>query len=425
MTRVLFFNRPQSGGAITISGPFKHVFLDAKIRIAYESKRILKTEQGVTMEYRLFGKTGVSVSVLGFGMMRLPILNNDSGQINKAEATRMVRSAIDQGVNYIDTAYGYHKGQSEIFTREVLGDGYREKVFLATKMPTYLVKEETDFERFFQEQKEKLGANRIDMYLLHTLNQERWDLINDLKVIDFLEKKRKAGEIRFFGFSFHDDYPAFETIVNAYDWDFCQIQYNYMDTQVQAGLRGLQLAHDKGMAVIVMEPIKGGKLANPSPKIRSLLSEAQPDWSPAEWALRWVADFPEVSLILSGMSTMAQAEENVKIAKQMKANAFTEKERAAIEKTVALFRSYRQIPCTECGYCQPCPEGVRIPDIFALYNEGMMFDAMASAIAEYRMFFSPDSKADRCVACGKCESLCPQKLPIIELLKQCEESLNP
>ncbi|HOX65557.1 MAG TPA: aldo/keto reductase, partial [Thermotogota bacterium] len=215
------------------------------------------------MEYRLFGKTGVEVSILGFGMMRLPILNNDPGQIDKAEATRMVRMAIDQGVNYIDTAYGYHKGQSEHFTREALGDGYRDKVFLATKMPTYLVKEKADFERFFQEQKTKLGTDRIDMYLLHTLNQKRWDLINGLDVLEFLEEKRKAGEIRFFGFSFHDDYPAFESIVNTYDWDFCQIQFNYMDTEVQAGLRGLRLAHAKGMALIVMEPIKGGKLANP------------------------------------------------------------------------------------------------------------------------------------------------------------------
>ncbi len=377
------------------------------------------------MEYRQFGKTGVSVSVLGFGMMRLPIVNNDTGQIDKSEATRMVRTAIDQGVTYIDTAYGYHKGQSEHFTREVLGDGYREKVFLATKMPTYLVKEEADFERFFQEQKEKLGAQRIDMYLLHTLNKERWDLINGLKVLEFLEKKKKAGEIRFFGFSFHDDYPVFETITNAYDWDFCQIQYNYMDTQMQAGIRGLRLAHEKGMAVIVMEPIKGGKLANPSPKIRTLLSQTQPNWSPAEWALRWVADSREVSLILSGMSLMAQVEENVRIAKQMKANVFTQKERSAIEKTVELYRSYRQIPCTGCGYCQPCPEGVLIPDILSLYNEGMMYDAMDSSRSEYRVFFSPESRADRCVACGRCESICPQKLPIIELLKQCQKALNP
>jgi len=376
------------------------------------------------MEYRLFGNTGVEVSILGFGMMRLPILNNDPGQIDKAEATRMVRMAIDQGVNYIDTAYGYHKGQSEHFTREALGDGYRDKVFLATKMPTYLVKEKADFERFFQEQKTKLGTDRIDMYLLHTLNQKRWDLINGLDVLEFLEEKRKAGEIRFFGFSFHDDYPAFESIVNTYDWDFCQIQFNYMDTEVQAGLRGLRLAHAKGMALIVMEPIKGGKLANPSPEIRRILSEAQPTWSPAEWALRWVANFPEVSLILSGMSTMAQAQENVKVANQMKANTFAQKENEAIKKAVEAFQSYRQIPCTECGYCQPCPEGVAIPDIFSLYNEGKMFGVMETAITQYRTLFSSKHKADRCVACGKCETLCPQGLPIIDLLKQCHEALN-
>jgi predicted aldo/keto reductase-like oxidoreductase len=375
------------------------------------------------MEYREFGKTGLKVSILGFGMMRLPILNNDISVIDEIQATKMIRMAIDQGVNYIDTAYGYHQYQSEHFAKKVLSDGYRKKVFLASKLPVWLTHQVSDFEKYFSEQKEKLGTDCIDMYLLHALDRKRWEEVASLGVLDFLENKKKNGEIRFIGFSFHDEYPVFEQIIRAYDWDFCQIQLNYMDTTIQAGLRGLTLAGEKGMGIVVMEPLKGGKLASPPNSIKGVFKKIQPTWSPVEWAFRWVGHLPEVSIFLSGMSSIEQTEENIRIAASIKANDFSTVHHQAIDTVKSLYESFKQIPCTGCRYCLPCPEGVAIPDVFSIFNDAAMYGSMDSSKFAYENFFSSESKADRCIECHRCETLCPQKLDIAKLLKHAHKSL--
>lgn len=245
------------------------------------------------MQYRQFGRLDIKVSALGFGCMRLPIINDDTSQIDEAEAMRMLHTAIDGGINYVDTAYGYHRGRSEPFVGRALQNGYRDKVYLATKMPSWLLTTPADLDRLFEEQLERLQTDHIDFYLLHSLNQSYWDKYMELKVFDWTEKRIAAGQIRHLGFSFHDDYPVFEAILNGYDhWDFCQIQYNYLDVEHQAGLKGLRVAAKKGLGVVIMEPLRGGNLAkNPPPSaIADLFATSAHDWTPANWGLQWIWD---------------------------------------------------------------------------------------------------------------------------------------
>ncbi|MCJ7703359.1 MAG: aldo/keto reductase, partial [Anaerolineales bacterium] len=327
------------------------------------------------MQYRKFGQVDWKSSALGFGAMRLPIQDDDSSKIDEAQAKDMVRFAIDQGVNYIDTAYPYHGGQSEIFIGKVLKDGYRDKVKLASKLPCWLVKSTEDFDIYLNEQLEKLQTDHIDFYLLHGLNKSRWDEMKELDILTRAENAIQDGRIKYLGFSFHDDFDAFVSIVDGYDqWTFCQIQYNYMDTKNQAGTRGLRYAASKGLAIVIMEPILGGQLVNPPQPVMDLWNTAETKRSAADWALQWLWDQPEVSVVLSGMSTMQQVDENTISAGKSGINSLTQDNLDLFEQIREKYQELSPIPCTKCNYCLPCPNGVNIPRNFDFYNQGIMYD---------------------------------------------------
>jgi hypothetical protein len=372
------------------------------------------------MKYRNFGNTSLKVSALGFGCMRLPVVDGDSGKIDEPLATAMLRNAIDQGLNYVDTAWTYHSEQSEPFVGRVLQDGYREKVNLATKMPSWLVKSHEDLERLFKTQLERLQTDHIDFYLLHALNAGYWDNYLKVRVFDWAERKLAEGQIRHLGFSFHDRYEVFNKILNGYDnWDFCQLQYNYMDVDEQAGKRGVLEAAEKGLGVIVMEPLRGGKLAvqDPPAQVAEAFSQSQRDWTMAEWALQWLWDQPEVSLLLSGMSTMEQVEQNLRSASRSGVGSLSEDDHAMVSRVQQAWSGLAPVACTNCEYCMPCPNGVQIPRIFKLYNESVMYDRQRRGQNAYQNEFKDDQRADMCLECGQCEELCPQSIQIIQQLK--------
>jgi len=357
--------------------------------------------------------------------MRLPLTDKDDPTtIDEAEATRMIRYAIDNGVNYVDTAYPYHGGAGESFVGRCLADGYREKVKLATKSPTWLLEKPGDFRRYLDEQLERLLTDSIDFYLLHSLSAERWPKMKEAKVFDAAEKALADGKIKHFGFSFHDGFDLFKEIIEAYpDWEFCQIQYNYMDTDYQAGTRGLKYAAGKGLAVIIMEPIRGGALAVAPPAVRALWERAPMRRSPAEWALQWVWNQPEVSLVLSGMSTMDQVRENVEAAGRSGPGILGPEELEVIDAVREEYRKLGWVPCTSCRYCMPCPQGVDIPTNFDAYNNAAAFDRHD----RYRKMYArwpEERRAGSCAECGECEEKCPQNLPIRDLLVEVHKTLG-
>ncbi len=378
------------------------------------------------MQYRKFGPLDWKASALGFGAMRLPVLDGDSGKIDEPLATAMIRKAIDSGVNYVDTAYPYHQEQSERFVGRVLKDGYREKVRLATKMPSWLVKEQADFDRFLEEQLKRLDVDHIDFYLLHAMNAKSWQNYRDLDVFSWAEKRMAEGLFNHLAFSFHDDYPVFESIVNGYDnWTMAQIQYNFIDINYQAGQKGLKLAADRGLAVVVMEPLRGGRIAKnpPPPPVAEVWQKSDRDWTPAEWALQWVWDQPEVSLALSGMSTMEQVEENLVTASQSEVGKLTQEDQEMVRLAREAFSSLAPIPCTQCEYCLPCPSGVAIPSIFNIYNEAEAYDSWSHSRWAYNKQLKPELRADNCIECGECEAVCPQNIRIIDWLAKAHEKL--
>jgi predicted aldo/keto reductase-like oxidoreductase len=378
------------------------------------------------MQYRTFGRLDWRPSALGFGAMRLPVLEGDSGRINEPEAIRMIRHAIDQGVNYIDTAYAYHRGASEKFLGRALQDGYRERVKLTTKMPTWLVNEYADYDRFLGEQLERLQTSRIDFYLLHGLREPRWRKLSELRVLDWAERALADGRIGHLGFSFHDKYEIFQEIVDAFDgWAFCQIQYNYMDEQHQAGVRGLKYAAGKGLGVVVMEPLRGGLLAgNVPPSVAAIWEGAAWQRTPAEWALQWVWNQPEVSLALSGMNTFEQVQQNLASADRSAVGLLSDDELALIGRVREQYQALCEIPCTNCEYCQPCPNKVAIPRIFEIYNTARMYNAVERSRRAYQMWVPADERADCCLECGECEPKCPQGIAIIEWLKKADRLLT-
>jgi len=379
------------------------------------------------MQYRNFPcAPEAKISILGFGSMRMPYLNNDSGQIDEAEAIKMIRYSIDNGVTYVDTAYPYHKGNSELLVAKALKDGYREKVYLATKHPVWLVEEYADFEKYLDEQLAKLETDHIDFYMLHALNKDRWTKIRELGATKFLEEARAKGKITYFGFSFHDELPVFKEIINSYPWDFTQIQFNFMDTEYQAGMEGLEYAAERGIGIIVMEPLRGGSLTKSIPEdIQAVWDKADIKRSSAEWCLRWAANFPAVVTILSGMSTMEHVIENVRVADEMLPNSLTEKELAIIEEVKKIYIARTKVNCTSCRYCMPCPAGVNIPGVLSRYNTASIYNDLAGARRGYKSFMiDKDEDASKCIDCEQCVSACPQTIAIPNMLKEAHAYLT-
>ena len=377
------------------------------------------------MLYRRFGKTEEMVSILGFGCMRFPTFEEDGVEkIDEEESMKMVRYAIDNGVNYLDTAYPYHGsgmedggGQSEPFVAKVIKDGYREKVKVATKLPAWLIKTREDMDRYLNEQLERLEVDCIDFYLLHSLNHGTWENLKRLGVDEFLDSAIEDGRIKHAGFSYHDKPEYFNEIIDYYDFSFCQIQFNYLDEDYQAGLDGLEYAASKDLGVVIMEPLRGGKLVENLPvEAEEEFNNFSKDRTPAEWALRWVWDHEEVSIVLSGMSTMEQVVENVEVAKDAEAGSFSKEELALVESIKEIFESKEKVNCTACGYCMPCPNGVDIPKNFSSYNNYYIFNDSG----EYEKI-DKKARAENCIKCGICEEHCPQNIEIMEEMDNIKE----
>ena len=366
---------------------------------------------------REMGKTGEKVSALGFGCMRLPTCDDQS--IDVDEATRMLRFAIDNGVDYVDTAWGYHNGQSEPFVGSALQDGYRDKVNLASKLPSWLIKSREDMDYYLNEQLRRLRTDVIDFYLIHALNRRYWKNLKEHDIFEFMDSALASGRIRHIGFSFHDTLDVFKEIIDSYGWEFCQIQYNFVDTEHQAGLEGLKYAAGKGIGVAVMEPLRGGKLAtNVRDDILSIWNSSGIDRTPAAWALRWVWNDPDVGVVLSGMSTMDQVRENIETAREASPYSMSSSELTIVDKVREEYKKRIKVSCTGCSYCMPCPSGVAIPTCFDFFNDAYMFDSIEDHKKAYLRSVKKENRASLCVECGRCEELCPQNIPIIEQLKE-------
>ncbi|MBN2538208.1 aldo/keto reductase [candidate division WOR-3 bacterium] len=382
------------------------------------------------MQYRRLGQGNIRVPVLGFGAMRLPMLagSKDTKRrmgVDLAGAIRMMHRAFDLGINYFDTAWGYHQGWSEVIVRKALKDLPRDRVMIADKLPIWLVRKPADFNRFLRTQLRRLGTDYLDFYLLHGLSARTWAIAKEQGALDFLETARREGRIRHIAFSFHDRLPLFREIVGAHDWAFAQVQYNIVDTREQAGRAGVRYAAKRGLGIVVMEPLRGGDLVGPHPpSIRRLWEKLRPGRPVAEWLLRWAWDQPEVSMVLSGMSSMEQLEQNIAAARRSRPGNLTPDQRRTIDRVAAAYRRLRRIGCTGCNYCQPCPQGVRIPLAFQFHNEFGMFPESRDLRLQYRAL-GPALKLDACNECGQCVEKCPQQLAIPQLLKEVAASLAP
>ncbi len=371
------------------------------------------------MLFRNIKKTGDELSILGFGCMRLPqkIGNQGSGEIDEKRAAKQICYAIDQGVNYLDTAMTYHSGTCEPFLAHALRSGYRNKVRLATKLPVWVVKNSGDMDLILNAQLDRLKTDHIDYYLIHALETKSWKKMKELGVCKFLDKAKADGRIVNAGFSFHGDKETFKAIVDFYDWVFCQIQYNFLDEQNQAGTEGLKYAALKNLGVIIMEPLRGGNLARKVPSdVQAIWDEADIKRTPVEWALRWVWNHPEVTVVLSGMNEEDHIIENLSIANEAYPESLTEEELQTVRKVEKMYRKLIKADCTGCRYCIPCPSGIDIPTFFEVYNNLHMFGSTFSAklfyLAQLAGAMSDRDYASLCQNCGKCEQVCPQNLPI-------------
>ncbi len=381
------------------------------------------------MKYRNIVKLGIKVSILGFGAMRLPTKGSFS-DVDEPRAIEMIKYALDHGVNYIDSAYVYHEGQSEVVVGKALKNGYREKTYIATKLPVWLINNRRDMDRILKEQLKRLNTDYIDFYLLHGIDKYSWEKCLNLGAIEWGEGIKEKGFIKYFGFSFHDSLETFKEILDYYDWDFCQIQYNYMDVNFQAGKEGLEYAEKKGIGVIIMEPLKGGTLTNPPEEIKKEMENYTIKRSPVEWALLWIWNHPGVSTVLSGMSTLEQVKENIEIANKAEVGLLTKEEFQFVDKIRKIYSGIKAIYCTQCQYCMPCPYGVNIPRNFSLYNEAVRFKSFRSQWYlgapwfVYNHEMKPEERASNCKKCGECETKCPQNLPIRKLLDKVNSSFT-
>jgi len=371
------------------------------------------------MKTRINGKNGDELSILGFGCMRLPTKN---GGIDEPRAISMIHEAIEKGVNYFDTAYIYQNGKSELLLGKALTGGYRERVKIATKLPPFLVSKLESAKKIMATELIRLQTDHIDYYLLHMLTDKpMFDRLAKLGVMEWLEELKAAGTVKNIGFSFHGSKADFEMIVKAYPWDFCQIQYNYMDENNQATTSGLQLAASLNIPVVVMEPLRGGKLVTHLPEqVEKAFAGYDANRSPAEWALRWVWNHPEVNVVLSGMSDEAQVAENIRIAGEAEPNSLSSEELGVFEQVKSEIREKTKIPCTACGYCMPCPAGVDIPGCFSCYNDKYLMEDKSVRFRYMQTLGAMSVKpanASQCKSCGKCESHCPQKIEIRKELK--------
>jgi len=373
------------------------------------------------MQYGKFGTVEKEISLLGLGVMRLPM--DEEGKVDAQHGIDLIRHAVDHGINYIDTGYTYHGGESERIIGKALKDGYREKVLIADKLPMWMIKTKEDVVKIFNDQFDRLGVDHIDMYLVHNVVPDAWETVKKLDILSFLDEMKAQGRIGHIGFSFHGEYDLFTEVIDAYPWEYCQIQLNYLDKDEQATLKGLEYARARGIDVIVMEPLKGGRITDKIPqKVQEIWDRAKAegiapdDRTPAEWAFRWVANQPGVSLILSGMGSFAQLDENIAIFSQDDFRTMTEQEYEIIEEVAAYYNSTVKYQCTSCRYCLPCPAEIEIPEVIGFVNNWISFDHVPSTKTEY--IFDFDAHGSDCIKCGHCADNCPQRLPVMDIMEE-------
>jgi len=379
------------------------------------------------MQYREVPKNGDKLSILGYGCMRLP---TRLGSINEKLAERQIMDALNKGVNYFDTAVPYHNGKSEPFLGKIFSKNKcRDRIKIATKLPHWSASSKEDMDKILDEQLIKLQTDRIDYYLIHGIDGNLWEKAKNNGVISFLDEALKSGKIINAGFSFHGMAEEFPSIVDGYDWTFCQIQYNFLDTKNQAGTDGLKYANSKNLAVMIMEPLRGGNLAKtPPPSVKKIWAKASTKRTPAEWSLRWLWNHPEITVVLSGMNNDDHINENINIAENAGPNALSETELKLVDAAADEFRQVMRVGCTGCQYCMPCPAGVNIPGCFDWYNSRHTFKDSFSLIMYIAMnggiTSGKSSMASMCMACGKCLKKCPQHLPIPDLLKDVADDME-
>lgn len=369
-------------------------------------------------------KLGLKPSAFGLGCMRFNGVASGDSIIDEQKAISLIRRAIDGGVNYLDTAYTYLDKTSEIVVGKALRDGYREKVTIATKMPLGAVKDRASMEAVLTEQLKKLQTDHIDFYLMHGLDKDEWEKFKAIGAPEFFDDIKREGKIRYKCFSFHGPYEDFEYILNDYDWDMVQIQYNFMDIDNQAGTKGLKLAGEKGIPVVIMEGLLGGRLSNAPDNVQALYDEFPVKRSAVEWAFRWLCNHPEVSVVLSGCNEAAQIDENLKIFDSVEPGIMDDEELKLMENVRKAYLDRTKIGCTGCKYCMPCPNDVNIPGIFSSWNNVSLYDLNPADDWGMKRISENNTGADKCIACGACEAACPQNLPIIDMLQQAWSDMN-
>ena len=378
------------------------------------------------MQYRKMGKLGIEVSAFGIGCMRFPMITNEDGKrvVDQELANKIIHTAIENGVNYLDTAYVYSDRQAEKVLGKALQGGWREKVYVATKLPIWDCHTPEDLPRLYEEQRTNLGVDCIDFYLVHALNRDQWHRMRDLGVREFLTDLKAQGKIKYACFSFHDNYEAFEEILNDYDWDMCQIQFNYMDVNNQATIKGVELAGEKNIPIVIMEGLLGGRLANVPDTVQAVFDSYPEKRSAVEWAFRWLCNFPQIGTVLSGVTNMEQTMDNLAIFDRTGVGIMSEDELAIVDKAREEYLRRTKVGCTGCRYCMPCPCGVDIPAIFGTWNEAFKYNTNISGNGRYRRMVEENKGANQCVECGACMEMCPQQLNIPELLKAASAELS-